>query len=66
MEEVLTRIHDELVLIRKLAMVEMVERGYSQAKLGGVLGLSQATVSRMMATKKPATADARAKGVAGE
>lgn len=33
-------------------MIELAERGYSQSKIGAALGISQATVSRMMATTK--------------
>ncbi|MNY50605.1 helix-turn-helix protein [compost metagenome] len=39
-------------MIRKIKMIELMERGYSQSKLGSALGISQATVSRMMAGKK--------------
>jgi predicted transcriptional regulator len=55
MEEILKRIHVELEMIRKIKMIELAERGYSQSKIGSVLGLSQATVSRMMATKSKST-----------
>lgn len=55
MEDLLKRILVELEMIRKLKMIEAVERGYSQAKLGSALGISQATVSRMMAGKKAVT-----------
>ena len=53
MEDLLTRIHLELEMIRKIKMIELMERGYSQARLGDALGMSQATVSRMMAGRKP-------------
>ena len=53
MEETLRKILTELEMIRKIKMIEMTERGYSQSKLGTALGISQATVSRMMASKKP-------------
>ena len=56
MEDTLKRILSELEMIRKIKMIELTERGYSQSKLGDALGISQATVSRMMASKKPATA----------
>lgn len=58
MEEILKRILSELEMIRKIKMIELVERGYSQSKLGNALGISQATVSRMMAGKKPASTKA--------
>lgn len=54
MEDTLRKILAELEMIRKIKMIELAERGYSQAKLGNALGISQATVSRMMAGKKPA------------
>jgi len=52
MEEVLRKILLELEMIRKIKMIELMERGYSQSKVGNALGISQATVSRMMAGKK--------------
>lgn len=62
MEETLKKVLSELELIRKIKMIELMERGYSQSKLGGVLGISQATVSRMMAGKmKPAKDNAGGK-----
>jgi len=54
MEDTLKRILSELEIIRKIKMIELLERGYSQSKLGSALGISQATVSRMMASRKPA------------
>lgn len=55
MEDTLRKILIELEMIRKIKMIELAERGYSQSKLGNALGISQATVSRMMASKKPAS-----------
>lgn len=52
MEDALKKILAELEMIRKIKMIELMERGYSQSKLGNALGISQATVSRMMAGKK--------------
>ena len=52
MEDTLRKILAELEMIRKIKMIELMERGYSQAKIGTALGISQATVSRMMAAKK--------------
>lgn len=54
MEETLKKVLAELEMIRKIKMIELIERGYSQSKLGNALGISQATVSRMMAGKRPA------------
>lgn len=56
MEDTLKKILLELEMIRKIKMIELMERGYSQSKLGGALGVSQTTVSRMLAIKKPAIA----------
>ena len=58
MEDRLKKILTELEMIRKIKMIELMERGYSQSKLGSALGISQATVSRMMAGKKPASTKA--------
>ena len=52
MEDTLKKILIELEMIRKIKMIELMERGYSQSKLGSALGVSQATVSRMIASKK--------------
>lgn len=52
MEDTLKKVLIELEMIRKIKMIELMERGYSQSKLGSALGLSQATVSRMLAAKK--------------
>jgi predicted transcriptional regulator len=51
MEATLEKILAELEMMRKIKMIELAERGYSQSKIGAALGISQATVSRMMATK---------------
>ena len=53
MEETLKKILSELEMIRKIKMIELMERGYSQTKMGNALGVSQASVSRMMAGKRP-------------
>lgn len=42
------RILAELEMLRKLKMIELLEAGYSQAKLASALGISQPTVSRML------------------
>lgn len=52
MEDTLRKVLAELEMIRKIKMIELMERGYSQSKLGNALGISQATVSRMLAGKK--------------
>jgi predicted transcriptional regulator len=66
MEETLKKVLGELEMIRKIKMIELVERGYSQRKLGDALGISQATVSRMMAGKRPPKEKADEKPVADE
>lgn len=38
----------ELEMMRKLKMIEMFDKGYSQAQLAQVLGVSQPTISRMV------------------
>jgi len=57
MEDALKKILSELEMIRKIKMIELMERGYSQSKLGNALGISQATVSRMMTGKKLASSE---------
>jgi predicted transcriptional regulator len=43
----------ELEMLRKLKMVELLDKGYSQAQLAQVLGVSQPTISRMMPKTTP-------------
>jgi predicted transcriptional regulator len=38
----------ELEMLRKLKIAELLERGFSQAQLAQVLGVSQPTISRMV------------------
>jgi predicted transcriptional regulator len=38
----------ELEMLRKLKILELFDRGYSQAQLAQVLGVSQPTISRMV------------------
>jgi predicted transcriptional regulator len=47
-EEQADAILKELEMLRKLKMVELLDRGYSQAQLAQVLGVSQPTISRMV------------------
>jgi predicted transcriptional regulator len=47
----------ELQMLRKLKMLELSEAGYSQAKMGDALGVSQKTVSRLMANPKKGKGD---------
>jgi transcriptional regulator with XRE-family HTH domain len=37
----------ELEMLRKLKIVELLNKGYSQAQLAQALGVSQPTISRM-------------------
>lgn len=37
----------ELEMLRKLRILELFDKGYSQAQLAQVLGVSQPTISRM-------------------
>jgi len=52
-EEQAEAILKELEMLRKLKMVELFERGYSQAQLAQVLGVSQPTISRMLPKVTP-------------
>lgn len=52
----------ELQMLRKLKMLELSEAGYSQAKMGDALGVSQKTVSRLMANPKKGKADGHQEG----
>jgi predicted transcriptional regulator len=47
-EEQAEQILKELEMLRKLKLAEMLEKGYSQAQLAQILGVSQPTISRMM------------------
>lgn len=38
----------ELEMLRKLKIMELFDKGYSQAQLAQVLGVSQPTISRMV------------------
>jgi predicted transcriptional regulator len=43
----------ELEILRKLKMLELLDKGYSQAQLAQVLGVSQPTISRMVPKVSP-------------
>jgi len=47
-EEQAAEILKELEMLRKLKLVEFMDRGYSQAQLAQALGVSQPTISRMV------------------
>lgn len=52
-EEQANAILKELELLRKLKMLELFKKGYSQSQLAQVLGVSQATISRMVPKVTP-------------
>jgi predicted transcriptional regulator len=52
-EEQVNAILKELEMLRKLKMLELFDKGYSQAELAQVLGVSQPTISRMMPKVNP-------------
>ncbi len=41
------RIVNELEALKKLAILQLLERGYSQTQIALTLGVGQATISRM-------------------
>jgi predicted transcriptional regulator len=43
----------ELEMLRKLKILELFDKGYSQAQLAQVLGVSQPTISRMVPKVSP-------------
>lgn len=43
----------ELEMLRKLKMFELLDKGYSQAQLAQILGVSQPTISRMVPKMSP-------------
>ena len=47
-EEQANMIIRELEMLRKLKIMELFDKGYSQAQLAQVLGVSQPTISRMV------------------
>jgi DNA-binding XRE family transcriptional regulator len=49
----------ELQMLRKLKMMELSKAGYSQSQMGGALGVSQKTVSRLMANPNKGRDDAK-------
>ena len=40
----------ELAMLRKLKMIELFDKGYSQTQLAQALDISQSTISRMLPT----------------
>ena len=47
-EDQATAILKELEMLRKLKLLELMHKGYSQGQLAKVLGVSQPTISRMV------------------
>lgn len=47
-EEQADKMLKELEILRKLKMLELFDKGYSQAQLAKALGVSQPTISRMV------------------
>lgn len=43
----------ELEMLRKLKMLELFDKGYSQSQIAQVLGVSQPTISRMVPKVTP-------------
>jgi predicted transcriptional regulator len=43
----------ELEMLRKMRIMELIDRGYSQAQLAQLLGVSQPTISRMVPKFSP-------------
>jgi predicted transcriptional regulator len=43
----------ELEMLRKMKLLELMDKGYSQAQLAQVLGVSQPTISRMIPKISP-------------
>ncbi len=52
-EEQADQILKELEMLRKLKILEFFDKGYSQAQLAQVLGVSQPTISRMVPRVSP-------------
>ena len=52
-EEQASLILKELEMLRKLRLMELLDKGYSQGQLAKVLGVSQPTISRMVPKISP-------------
>ena len=52
-DEKVDQILKELEMLRKLRILEMLDKGYSQAQLAQALGVSQPTISRMVPKLSP-------------
>ena len=47
-EEQASAILKELEMLRKMKMIDLFDKGYSQAQLAQIFGVSQPTISRMV------------------
>jgi predicted transcriptional regulator len=56
-DKTMNQIASDLEAIKKLMILNMMENGYSQAKIAAAIGTSQASISRMFATKKAKAGD---------
>jgi len=54
-EDQAAQILRELEILRRLRLLELLDKGYSQADLAKVLGVSQPTISRMCPRPKVRT-----------
>jgi predicted transcriptional regulator len=52
-DEQADQIIKELEMLRKLRIMELFDKGYSQSQLAQVLGVSQPTISRMVPKISP-------------
>jgi predicted transcriptional regulator len=52
-DEQADKILKELEILRKLRILELFDKGYSQSQLAQVLGVSQPTISRMVPRVSP-------------
>ena len=52
-EEQAAEILKELEMLRKLKLLELLDKGYSQGQLAQALGVSQPTISRMVPKMTP-------------
>ena len=52
-DEQASEILKELEMLRKMKMIELFDKGYSQAQLAKILGVSQPTISRMVLKVSP-------------
>lgn len=56
-DKTLNQIASDLEAIKKLMILNLMENGYSQARIAAAMGTSQASISRMFAAKKAKASD---------